>query len=211
MLAVDRTDLQPHVVADGIAKGSSSMREEELDPDRSRTAPAGAQPPYALAGMTAHLRAIQIGNVLAVLAAAASVGAVLTFPPGGETGTGLGAAITALVSSLLLLAVCGFQLLAWRRVMAQLRGEHDRDVALLTRISWFVHLGSYLPVLVALWACIAASVAAGVSSTSGFLLGLALLAMLGAQSLAGVQYVRASGPPGTIPAHLRQLSRRRLE
>ena len=40
------------------------------------------------------------------------------------------------------------------------------------------------------------------------LLALALLFVLAAQVLAGVQYLRASGPPGTLPAHMRRLIER---
>jgi len=36
-------------------------------------------------------------------------------------------------------------------------------------------------------------------------LAVTLIFVLAAQVLAGVQFLRASGPPGTIPAHIRRL------
>jgi hypothetical protein len=75
-------------------------------------------------------------------------------------------------------------------------------------VSWVAHLASYVVVLVALWACIAGGVAAGAAATSSTLLAATLLLMLAAQTLAGVQYVREAGPPGTVPTHLRRLIER---
>jgi hypothetical protein len=39
-------------------------------------------------------------------------------------------------------------------------------------------------------------------------LAVTLLFVFAAQVLAGVQFLRPSGPPGTLPAHIRRLSRR---
>jgi hypothetical protein len=51
------------------------------------------------------------------------------------------------------------------------------------------------------------SAAAGWSSASAVLLAVTLLFVLAAQVLTGVQFLRPSGPPGTLPAHIRRLSR----
>jgi hypothetical protein len=51
----------------------------------------------------------------------------------------------------------------------------------------------------------AASAAAGWSAASAGLLAVAFILVLAAQVLAGVQFLRPSGPPGTLPAHMRRL------
>jgi hypothetical protein len=144
-----------------------------------------------------------------VLGTAASVGAVLTFPDSStlrSTSAGVGWAVTATVVSVALLAICVFQLVAWRRAFAQWRGERVSRLAPLVRISWILHLVSYPVVIVGLWACIAGSLAAGPTATSAALLAIAVLFQVSAQVLAAVQYVRDSGPAGTIPAYLRRLN-----
>ncbi len=180
------------------------MRDEEYQPEQIAAYGARAQPAL-VARMTPHLRMTQLGNLVAVLAVVASIGAVLTFPDFKGQATGSGWALTALVTSLVLWAICTFQHLAWRRAMADWKGDADTDLRQLTRVSWVLHLVSYVVVLVGLWACLAGSVAAGLSANAALLLGLALAFMIAAQVLAGVQYLRVSGPPGTIPAHIRRL------
>jgi hypothetical protein len=68
--------------------------------------------------------------------------------------------------------------------------------------------------LAALFTTMEGSAAAGWSSASAVLLGVTLFFVLAAQVFAGVQFLRPSGPPGTVPAHIRRLkalSRRRNE
>ena len=80
--------------------------------------------------------------------------------------------------------------------MASWRGERIQDLHGEARLSWITHLVSYAVALVGLFGCMAASADAGWSSNAAVLLGLALLLILAAQVLAGVQYLRPSGPPG---------------
>jgi hypothetical protein len=47
--------------------------------------------------------------------------------------------------------------------------------------------------------------AAGWVTASAGLLAITLLFVIAAQVLAGVQFLRPSGPPGTLPAHIRRL------
>ncbi|MBA3529502.1 MAG: hypothetical protein H0T91_09385 [Propionibacteriaceae bacterium] len=184
------------------------MLDEEYEPKQIAHYGARAQPAL-VARMRPQLRMTQLGNLVAVLAIATSVGAIYTFPDFTGSRSGSGWAVAALVSSIVLLLICTFQHVAWLRAMAEWKGERDIDLRPLTRVSWVVHLASYAVVLIGLWACIAGSVAAGMSATAAGLLGLTLVFMLAAQILAGVQYLRVSGPPGTIPAHMRRLARRR--
>ena len=52
------------------------------------------------------------------------------------------------------------------------------------------------------------SAAAGWSSASAVLLAVVLIFVFAAQVLGGVQFLRTSGPPGTLPAHIRRMKER---
>ena len=180
------------------------MRDEEYPADQIGTYGTGAQPAVA-ARMTPHLRLTQAGTVLGVLSVLTAVAAVVTFPRFTASGSGFGWAVLALVSALLMLGLCVLQLVAWRQAMAQWRGLPGAAPGRLAPLSWWAHVASYLVALVALFACIAGSGAAGWSAEAAALLAVTLLLVLGAQVLAGVQYVRPTGPPGTVPAHVRRV------
>jgi hypothetical protein len=49
---------------------------------------------------------------------------------------------------------------------------------------------------------------AGLTATAAALLAITLLLIILGQVFAGVQYLRSSGPPGTLPAHMRRLIQR---
>jgi hypothetical protein len=157
--------------------------------------------------MEPHLRLTQIGAACAVLGVLAAAGAVMLFPPfaGGGAGAGRGWAVGALVSAVLMLAICLIQVIVWRRAMASWLGRRPQDLHGEAQLSWIVHLLSYAVALAALFACMVGSDAAGWLSASSGLLAVTLLFVLAAQVLAGVQFLRPSGPPGTLPAHMRRL------
>ena len=181
------------------------MRDEEYQADQIAAYGAGEQP-AVVARMTPHLRMTQVGAGLAVASVLASVAALVTFPRfTTATASGLGWAVLMLVCCLLMLAICAVQLVAWRRAMDLWRGRRDTGPGMLAPVSWWSHVGSYLVAVVALWAALSGSALAGFSATAATLLPVALLLVLAAQILGGVQYVRASGPPGTVPAHMRRL------
>jgi hypothetical protein len=187
------------------------VRDEGYTDDQIPAYGAEAQPAIA-ARMAPHLRLTKIGTAAAVLALAAAIGAVVTYPqfgpdfPSGRAGQGW--TVVVVVCAVLMLAICGFQLWGWLRAMADWRDDRHQSLGWVRKVSWGAHLGSYVVVLVALWACIAGCVAASFAATSSILLFLALLFLLAAQTLAGVQYVREAGPPGTVPAHMRRLIER---
>lgn len=175
--------------------------------------PAQQIPPYgdpaqpALATrMTPQLRLTQAGVLSAAVSVALSALALSKFPNFAGT-SGRGWAVAALATGVVMLGLCALQLVAWSRAMKTWRGEQSFDLRWLTQVSWVAHLLSYAVVLLALWACIAASLAAGQTGATPALLAFALLFEVVAQVLAGVQYLRVSGPSGTIPAHLRRLSK----
>ena len=181
------------------------MRDEGYGPQQIPDYGLRVQPAL-VERMTPQLRLTQLGTLAAASAVASAVTAVVVFPDFTGLETGSGWAVAVAVCAVVLLAICVIQLLAWRRALSEWRGERDYDLTALARLSWWVHLLTYVVVLVALWGCIAGSVAAGMTSVAAALLALSLLFLVLAQVLAGVQYLRIEGPSGTIPGHLRRLS-----
>jgi cytochrome bd-type quinol oxidase subunit 2 len=181
------------------------MRDEEYESDQIAAYGAPEQPAVA-ARMAPHLRMTLVGAVLAALSVVAAVAALITFPRfTTASASGLGWGVLLLLCCVLMLAICAVQLAAWRQAMAWWGGRREVAPAKLAPLSWWLHVVSYLVAVAALWAAMAGSAAAGWSASAAQLLAAALLLVLGAQILGGVQYVRASGPPGTVPAHMRRL------
>jgi hypothetical protein len=178
---------------------------EDADPSRPIAAYGATAQPAIAARMAPHLRLTQIGAVCAAVAVIAAAAAVVLFPSFAGAGPGRGWAIGALVSAGLMLVVCIVQVAIWRRAMASWSGRRLHDLHAEARLSWIVHLVSYAIALAALFACMEGSDAAGWLTASSGLLAVTLLFVLAAQVLAGVQFLRPSGPPGTLPAHIRRL------
>jgi hypothetical protein len=179
------------------------------DEDPTRQVPAygdTAQPAIA-ARMAPHLRLTQIGAACGLVSVIAATAAVVIFPS-FDGGTGLAWTVGALVSAVLMLIICIVQVVIWRRAMASWLGKRPQDLQAEKQLSWIAHLASYAVALAALLSCMAGSAAAGWSSGSAVLLAVTLLFVLAAQVLAGVQFLRPSGPPGTLPAHIRRLNTR---
>jgi len=161
--------------------------------------------PAIAARMAPHLRLVTAGLACAVAAVGLAVAALATFPSFTGRPEGRGWAVTALGAAVAMLAACAIQVGVWRRAMASWRGVRPEDLHTEARLSWITHLASYAIALVGLIACMAGSAEAGWTAAAATLLALALLAILAAQVLAGVQFLRPSGPPGTLPAHMRRL------
>ena len=181
------------------------MRDEEYEADQVAAYGASGQPAVA-ARMTPHLRMTQVGTGAAAASVVAAAGALLTFPRfTTATASGIGWAVVQLVCCLAMVAICVLQLLAWRQAMAWWRGERSSGPVTLAPFSWWAHLLSYPVAVGALFAAMAGSAAAGWTASAAVLLAVSLLLLLAGQILGGVQYVRASGPPGTVPTHMRRL------
>lgn len=180
------------------------MRDEEYPAEQVGGYGAAAQPAVA-ARMAPHLRLTAVGSVVGALAVAAAVAGIATFPRFTTEATGVVWAVLALVCALLMTGICVVQLVAWRQAMAWWGGRRPSPPAPLGRVSWWLHVGSYLVALVALYAGISGSAAAGWSAVAATLLTVSLLLVLLAQVLGAVQYVRPSGPPGTVPTHVRRM------
>jgi hypothetical protein len=166
-----------------------------------------AQPAIA-ARMAPHLRLVGAGLGCAIVAVGLAVVALVIFPSFSGESEGRGWAVTAVAAAVAMLAACVIQFAVWRRAMASWRGVRPEDLHAEARLSWITHLASYAVALVGLIACMTASVQAGWTATAAVLLALTLLMILAAQVLAGVQFLRPSGPPGTLPAHMRRLVER---
>lgn len=184
------------------------MRDDKYSAEQIGAYGASEQPAIA-ARMKPHLRMTEIGAGCALVGVVCAVAALVRFPSFSDNGaSGAGWAVAALVGAVMMLAVCAIQVVVWRRAMSSWRGLEIQDLFGEARLSWVAHLISYLAVLVTLLGSIAGSSYATWSATSAVLLGLALLFVLAAQVLSGVQFLRPSGPPGTLPAHMRRLIER---
>jgi hypothetical protein len=182
------------------------MRDEQYQPDQIGEYGVRAQPAL-VARMKPQLRLTQLGNLVALLALVAAVVGVVRYPNYPTVG-GVGWAVTTLACSTVLLLICSFQHICWLRAMKVWSGQADTRLEPLMRVSWILHLASYLVVLLSLWSTISAVVLAGWAAISAVMLTLSLVFMLAAQVTAAVQYLRESGPPGTLPAHMRRLAER---
>lgn len=183
------------------------MRDEEYRPDQIGQYGVAAQPAIT-ARMKPHLRMTQLGNGVAVVALGAAVLGVLGYPDftgSAAAALGEGSAVTTLACAAIMLATCSFQHFCWLRAGKQWSGSGSTSLEPLKRASWIVHVVSYLVVLVALWSTATAVVQAGWAATASIWLTLSLVMLMTAQVTAGVQYLRESGPPGTLPAHIRRL------
>lgn len=200
---MSETPNPPDAAADAEELVDEGYRRDEI-------AEYGAtEQPAVAARMAPHLRMIRAGAVCALVAVIFAVLAVVRFPAFSSTeSTGIGWAIAALVASVAVLAGCVIQVATWQRAIASWRGERIQDLHGEARLSWVAHVLSYPAVVVVLFGAMAGSARAGWSATAAVLLALGLLFVLAAQVLAGVQYLRPSGPPGTIPAHMRRLIER---
>jgi hypothetical protein len=136
--------------------------------------------------------------ILALLALNATTGAVTPT-------TAVPWIITLLVCGAVVGLICVFQQRLWLRA-ANAWGAGVPNGG--ERISWVLHVVSYPVVVVGLFAGIAASQAVGFAGAVANWSTLAVVPLIASQVVGAVRYVRRSGPPGTIPAHLRALAAR---
>lgn len=165
-----------------------------------------AQPAIA-ARMQGAQRMARIGDGVATAAAVLSILALINYPQfSGDSAHGW--AVVSVVTNLVMMAIVAFQHLAWSRAMVEFTGVRDIDLVRWARISWVVHLLSYPVLLVGMWSHPVAIMDVSLLGTSAWLLIGAWLCFLLAHGLGAVQYVRVSGPPGTLPTHFRRLIQR---
>ncbi len=182
------------------------MLDEEYHPQQIADYGTFAQPAIA-ARMKPAMRKAQLGDLFSVVSVLATIAGLVLYPIfAGSDGRSW--TVAALIVSIVMLAVTTFQHIAWRRAMVEFTGTKDIDLESWRKVSWVVHLVSYVVVVAGIWTYLAALVQSSPDATAYWLLVLGLLTLVVAQILGGIQYVRVSGPPGTVPNHIRQLIHR---
>lgn len=177
------------------------MRDEEYRAEQLPSYGAHEQPAI-FARSARHRRTTLVGTVVAALGLAASVVSLVRYPDLEGSFVGRGWVVAMVSCSAAMLLVCGWQHVSWRRASQVWHGDSEDDLALVVAVSWVAHLLSYAAAVTGLVVSVVAIAELGWYATSAVLLMLALVALLVAQVLAGVQYVRISGPPGAVPAHM---------
>ena len=99
---------------------------EELDPARQVAEYGATAQPAIAARMARHLRLTQIGAGCAGISVIAAAAAVVMFPSFAGAEPGLAWADGALVSAVLMLAICVIQVVVWRRAMASWLGKRPK-------------------------------------------------------------------------------------
>lgn len=178
------------------------MRDEQYAPEQVPSYGAHEQP--AIVSRThRHLRTTGLGIAVAVVGAVLSVAGLLSYPDLDGAFTGRGWVGAQVACSVVMLVICVWQHLSWRRASAVWHGQRDNDLGAMVAVSWILHLISYAVATIALVVSVVGLIEVGRFATTAIFIVLALLALFTAQILAGIQYVRAQGPPGTLPAHMR--------
>jgi hypothetical protein len=180
----------------------AAMRDEQYAAEDLPSYGAHEQP--AIVSRTRrHLRTTLLGTIVAALSLVSAVAALVTYPDIDGVFQGRGWARAMVWCSVAMLVLCLWQHLSWLRATAVWHGRRHSDLAAVVAVSWILQLVSYAISLIALVVCVVALVEVGRFATTAVFLVLSLIALLAAQILAGVQYVRAEGPPGTVPAHMK--------
>jgi hypothetical protein len=150
-----------------------------------------------------HLRTTRFGVLAGVVGLALSIAGLLTYPDIDGVFEGRGWVVALVWCNVAMLVLAIWQHLSWRRAAAVWHGQRSNDLAAVVAVSWILQLVSYAVALIALVVSVIALVEVSWYATTAVFVVVSLLALLAAQVLAGVQYVRAEGPPGAMPAHLR--------
>jgi hypothetical protein len=112
----------------------------------------------------------------------------------------------AIAAAGVLALCCVVLVVGWQQALKVWRSAAGGDLSGWIKLCFGVHLLSYVAVLAAMYGAVAESALVGWSSSIGFLLGIAFILVIAAQSIGGTQYVRHQGLPGTIPNYLRKLN-----
>ncbi len=173
--------------------------------ETERRTAAPPAPPGPGRATASSVRLTVAGAVCSLFAVLAAGFGLAGFSSLAGPGTRRGWEVVLLASAVAMLALCVAQLVVWRRAYAQWNQGRAPQLTAAGRVSWTVHLASYVVVLAALLSGLGASAdAVWTTSSAAWFTGSMVLVVAG-QVLGAVQYVRAGGPPGTIPTHVRRL------
>lgn len=180
------------------------MRDEQYAPEEVGHYPLVEAQPVVARRMRPHLRATAAGTALAVVSlVCAAVAPVLRDTWDASwlwPGIGIGAAV-------LMVLICFLQLYLWAEAMQEWTGRKDVDLSAFRAPSWAAHVVSYLAAVAGLWAFLSSASPLGPGRAAFWVWVLGAVCLVLAQVLAGVQYIREGGAPGTLPAHIRRLVR----
>lgn len=179
----------------------TAMRDEHYAPEDIPSYGAHEQP--ALVARTRnHLRTTALGIGVAALGLVAGLAGLLTYPDIDGVYAGRGWVIALVWCAAAMLILCVWQHLSWRRASQVWHGRRDNDLAAVVAVSWILHLIAYAVSLVALVVSVISLFEVGWFATTAIFVVVSLIALLAGQVLAGVQYVRAEGPPGVVPERM---------
>ena len=178
------------------------MRDEQYRPEDLPSYGVHEQP--ALVSRThRQLRKTRLGAVVAAAGLLSALAGLLSYPDLDGVFAGRGWVVALTWCSGAMLVLCGWQHLSWVRATRVWHGRRDNDLAAVVAVSWILHLISYAVALIALVVSVVGLIEVGWYATTAIFVVVSLLALLAGQVLAGVQHVRAEGPPGAVPAHMR--------
>ena len=148
---------------------------------------------------------VAVGSILATLAVIFALLAVTAASTGVAPTTAVPWIITLLVCAALMGALCVAQQRLWLRAWNAWRSDVPQHGS---RVSWVLHLVSYPVVVVGIFAGVAASQAVGFGGAVANWSTLAVVPLIASQVVGAVRVVSESGPPGTVPTHVRALAAR---
>ena len=182
------------------------MRVEEtpiLTAVTERAATGGDEVLLARAQRNAML--VAVGSILATLAVVCALLALTAASRGVTSTTAVPWVITLLVCAAVVGGTCVVQQRLWLRAWNAWRaGARARGL----RLSWVAHVVSYPAVVLGIFAGLAASHDVGFAGAVANWSTLALVPLIAAQVLGAVRHVGETGPPGTVPTHVRRLAAR---
>ena len=159
-----------------------------------------------VAGAQRNAMLVAVGSVLATLSVILGLLALNATASGITSTTAVPWIIALIVCGALVGVCCVVQQRLWLRAWNVWRV--DPSARLAERFSWIVHVISYPVVVAGILAGIAASHDVGFAGAVANWSTLSLVPLIGAQVLGATQYIRKSGPPGTVPTHVRALAAR---
>lgn len=145
-----------------------------------------------------------VGSVLAVVAFGCTILSLIGYPK--DLGAPSWQLYLAIVAAGVLALCCVVLIVGWLQALRSWGSSDRTDLSGWMKWCFAAHLLSYLAVLFAMYATVAESALVGWNSGTGTFLGLAFIVVIAAQTIAGTQYLRHRGPPGTVPNYLRLLN-----
>lgn len=141
----------------------------------------------------AEMSAARLGSLVSAAAVVVAVVAALLSPALWPW--------LAVVATGLVFVVAAFQSGHWRRAGT----EPDIVTGPRAKLSFWLHVVSWIAVLVGMYAFMTVLVASGFTDGRWVLALTGLVALVLGQTLGATRYLRSEGPAGTIPGHVQRL------